>query len=521
MSLVEQRNRFLSFAFASSDVLIETDMEGDVYYTAGASAVLGSPAPEDTHENFSNRLDRTSRPILKALMCGLKPGRRAGPARVSVRGRSARLCGWMLGDDERIRWTLSFDAVDAPEEIEPQAFQGAAESAIAAARELDHPMAMSVLHVSQIEEMQRQIGESAASHLRKAIFAAAFVAVGEFGVVRQVDLNRWALIHTRSADLNALKKEVEGILNDSGFGDSIARIESVADAPELEPEIAVQAFLHAVNMAADSGEALDITSLKDVAAGMMEETTKRMNELRTTIAGRVIEPHAQPIVNLETGEIHHYELLLRLPGGKPISESVGFAESTGLIYEIDLAMTEIAANFLRDDFDRPALAVNLSGKSLTNPAWGKKFLAMLADIKLDRSRLSFELTETATISNIKTANAVIQKIRERGHVVCLDDFGTGAAGFNYLRDFPADIIKIDGSYVRRSEKSERDQKLIKGMIALCSDLNTQTVAEMIESKSCAETMKALGVTYGQGYYFGKPIPLKLLADPRYKATRAA
>jgi EAL domain-containing protein (putative c-di-GMP-specific phosphodiesterase class I) len=521
MSLVEQRNRFLSFAFASSDVLIETDMEGDVCYTAGASAVLGSPAPEDTHENFAKRLDRTSRPILKALMCSLKPGRRAGPARVTIGGRSARLCGWILGDDEKIRWTLSFDAVDAPEEIEPQAFQGAAENAIAAARELDQPMAMSVLHVSQIEDMERQIGDSAASHLRKAIFAAAFVAVGEFGVVRQVDPNRWALIHSRSMDAKALEKEINSILGDSGFKDAVAKIDSVADAPELEPEIAVQAFLHAVNMAADSDEALDITSLKDVAAEMMEETTKRMTELRTTIAGRVIEPHAQPIVDLASGELHHYELLLRLPGGKPISESVGFAESTGLIYEIDLAMTEIAANFLRDDFDRPSLAVNLSGKSLTNPAWGKKFLAMLADIKIDRSRLSFELTETATISNIKTANAVIQKIRERGHTVCLDDFGTGAAGFHYLRDFPADIIKIDGSYVRRAGKSERDQKLIKGMIALCSDLGTQTVAEMIESKSCAENMKALGVTYGQGYYFGKPIPLKKLSDPRFKAIRAA
>ena len=121
--------------------------------------------------------------------------------------------------------------------------------------------------------------------------------------------------------------------------------------------------------------------------------------MRTTIAGRVIEPHAQPVVDLATGEIYHYELLLRLPGGAPVQDSVGFAESTGLIYEIDLAMTEIAATFLRDDFDRPALAVNLSGKSIANTTWSKRFLRMLADIKLDRSRLSFELTETATIKN--------------------------------------------------------------------------------------------------------------------------
>jgi EAL domain-containing protein (putative c-di-GMP-specific phosphodiesterase class I) len=186
-----------------------------------------------------------------------------------------------------------------------------------------------------------------------------------------------------------------------------------------------------------------------------------------------------------------------------------------------MAMTEIAGTFLRDDYDRPALAVNLSGKSLANPNFGKRFLKMLSDLKIDRKKLSFEITETAKISNIKTTNAIIQKIRERGHEVYLDDFGSGASGFGYLRDFPADAIKIDGSYVRRAEKSDRDMTLIKGMADLCKSLGAKTVAEMIETKSQASQMKAIGITYGQGYYFGKPIPLKMLADPRAKTTRAA
>ena len=299
------------------------------------------------------------------------------------------------------------------------------------------------------------------------------------------------------------------------------RVDSIPDAPELEPEIAIQAFLHAVNMAADSANVLDVQSLQKVAAEMMEDTRKRMNEIRATIAGRVIEPHAQAIVELATGKVAHYELLLRLPGGQPVSESVGFAESTGLIYEIDMAMVEIAANFLRDDFDRPALAVNLSGRSLENPTWGKKFLQMLADLRIDRRRLHFELTETATVKNVKAANTVIQKIRERGHRVCLDDFGAGAAGFQYLRDFPADIVKIDGSYVRHQQLSERDTAILQGMVSVCQALKLDTVAEMIQTEQRAKHMQALGVTYGQGYYFGKPLPLKMLSDPRRIPSRAA
>ena len=525
MSLIEQRNRFLSFAFASADILVETDRDCRITYAAGAVAALGAAssggAEDATGSPFESRIDRTSRPILKALMRRLKTGHRLGPVRITVDGREARLSGWLLGDDEHIRWAISFDAVDAPDDIDPQAFERSAESAIASARDAGTEMAMSVLRIDAGDDIERLIGPASAEQLRTSVAASCVLAIGDDGIARQVDAQRTALIHARSVDLAALRAEVEASLASFDLADAKVRIESICDAPELEPEVAVQAFLHAVNEAAESGTALDVISLQETAERMMQETQKRMTELRTTIAGRVIEPHAQPIVDLETGKVHHYELLLRLPGGRPVDESVGFAESTGLIYEIDFAMTEIAAQFLREDFDRPGLAVNLSGKSLTNMAWAKKFLALLADLKIDRSRLIFELTETASVKNIKAANAVIEKIRERGHAVCLDDFGAGAAGFHYLRDFPADIVKIDGSYIRHAERSERDTTLLRGMIDLCNALSTDTVAEMIETEAKAKLMKSLGVRYGQGFYFGKPVPLKTLKDPRINATRAA
>ncbi|WP_417494687.1 EAL domain-containing protein [Maricaulis sp.] len=521
MSLIEQRNRFLSFAFAAADVLVETDLNGMTSYAAGATATLSEPALDSGSFDFSQRLDRTSQAIVKALMRSLKPGRRVGPVRVAVGGREAQLSAWLLGDDDKIRWTLSFHALTAPTELDPQAFARTAQNAISKARESGVPMSMSVLRIDGIEDIDRQVGAKRAEMLRQAIAAECGAAVGTDGLAKRVDPARTALIHPASADLKALCADIEALLGDNRLEKTRVRLESIPDAPELEPDIAIQAFLYAVNQAADSANVLDVTSLQRVATEMLEDTRRRMNEIRATIAGRVIEPHAQPIVSLETGKIEHYELLLRLPGGMPVCDSVNFAEGTGLIYEIDIAMVEIGANFLRDDFDRPALAVNLSGRSLENPAWGKKFLQMLADLRIDRSRLSFELTETASVRNVKAANAIIQKIRERGHKVCLDDFGAGAAGFQYLRDFPADIVKIDGSYVRHPQLGERDTAILKGMVSLCRELKLETVAEMIETEQRAKQMQALGVTYGQGYYFGKPIPLKVLTDPRRKSTRAA
>ena len=524
MSLIEQRNRFLSFAFSAADIMIETDSDGRITYLAGATAALcpsrGAAQGDGIGDTLQSRIDRTSRPVLNALLLRQRAGHRLGPVRITIDGREARIGGWLLNAGERIRWTVSFDAMHAPDDLEPQAFERSAREAIAGARAAGVEMAMSVLRI-ETDELERLIGDASAAGFYQSTLAACAVAIGLDGVARQIDARRFALIHARDADLDALLQEVVTLLAGYGVEDVPVKIESVCDTPELEPEIAVQAFLHAVNSAADSGEALDVVSLQETADRMLEETRRRMTELRTTIAGRVIEPYAQPIIDMQSGKTHHYELLLRLPGGRPVEDSVCFAESTGLIYEIDLAMTEIAATFLRDDFDRPALSVNLSGKSLANVGWARKFLNILSDLKIDRSRLSFELTETATVKNTKAVNAVITKIRERGHAVCLDDFGAGAAGFHYLRDFPADMVKIDGSYVQRAGRSKRDTTLIRGMIDICTALEVDCVAEMIESEASATLMKSLGVRFGQGYYFGKPVPLQNLKDPRINASRVA
>ncbi|MFS2318167.1 EAL domain-containing protein [Maricaulis sp. D1M11] len=522
MSLIEQRNRFLSFAFAASDILVETDLDGVSLYAAGAAGILGEPSLDACQANFIDRLDHTSRPIVRALLRRAQANRRIGPARVTTQGREATLSGWMLDANEgRIRWTLSFDALDAPDELEPERFEVSAADALKASREQGLDMRMSVLRLKGAEGLSKRVGQAAASRLYTAIQGLALEMVGDHGVARQVESLRYALIHTKRADTDGLVRQVKDVLAAEGIDGVTPEIETVRDAPDLEPGLTVQAFLHAVNTAAEDNGNLDIQSLQSVAESMMAETTRRMAELRTTIAGRVMEPYAQPVVDLTTREVHHYELLLRLPGGTPLQDDVGFAESTGLIYEIDMSMTEIAISFLREDFDRPSLAVNLSGKSLCNSAFGKRFLALLADAKIDRSRLCFEITETANITATRTANTIIQRIRERGHAVCLDDFGAGSAGFHYLRDFEVDQVKIDGHYIREMSNSQRERVILQHMIGMCSDLGAETVAEMIETEDQARLLKGMNVTYGQGYLFGRPQPLKDLAKPGANAGRAA
>jgi EAL domain-containing protein (putative c-di-GMP-specific phosphodiesterase class I) len=511
MSLVEQRNRFLSFAFAAADILVETDLDGRTLYSAGATGALGDPRPDQVGDPLEARLDRTSRPLFSALKRGLRPGRRVGPSRVTIGGREARLSGWRLGEDETIRWAISFEAVDAPEELEPEAFASSGNEALQQARDAGESMVMTVMKVDGLEEIDHRLGGERAARVETALTAITQDAVGG-GVSRKVNGGRYALIHDEGVDLNALKESVLELVNANGISPVEVSFQSIEDAPEIVPDVAVEAFLYAVNEAAESPEGLNITSLREAAQSLAKETERKMNALKMTISGRVIEPYAQPIQDLNTNELSHYELLARLPGGKSLSQEVGFAERTGLIYELDFNMAELAINFLSAQGDRPALAVNISGKSLSNPAFGSRLMKMLADAKIDRSRLMFELTETAGVNDVQTANAVLQKIRKRGHKICLDDFGAGAAGFHYLRDFETDYVKIDGRYIQAANRRDRDSVILRSIIKLSADLGCKTIAEMVESEDQAVALRALGADFAQGYLFGKPAPLKDLAD---------
>jgi EAL domain-containing protein (putative c-di-GMP-specific phosphodiesterase class I) len=108
------------------------------------------------------------------------------------------------------------------------------------------------------------------------------------------------------------------------------------------------------------------------------------------------------------------------------------------------------------------------------------------------------------LADLDGANAFLQQLRKRGHKVCLDDFGTGASAFEYLRTLDVDIVKIDGSYIRNASKTPKGADFVRAITALCSSLGVETVAEMVETEEVVKPLIDWGIVYGQGYLFGKP-----------------
>lgn len=151
--------------------------------------------------------------------------------------------------------------------------------------------------------------------------------------------------------------------------------------------------------------------------------------------------------------------------------------------------------------------INLAGSTLNNPDFQKKIKEAVEYFDFPWEKLELEITESSAIGNFNMANEFISWLKEQKIGLALDDFGTGMASFEYLKSLPFDVIKIDGSFVKDMHNDPTDKAVIKYIQEIAQLKGQETVAEYVETKEDVEELKAIGITYGQGYFLGKPRPL--------------
>ena len=240
---------------------------------------------------------------------------------------------------------------------------------------------------------------------------------------------------------------------------------------------------------------------------MIDATHARARAVRAAIAERRFQLVYQPVVDLARRATHHYEALLR-PIATPsqpfrtTQDFVTFAEAVGLSEELDYAVLAQGVAAM-EAAPGASVAVNISGLSFQSPAFRDRMFDHLAGRDV-AGRLLVELTETAEIEDVGSAIETLERLREAGIEVCIDDFGAGAAAFRYLREFRVAYVKIDGSYVRSATRSDRDRSFVASMVDLARSMSARVVAEMIETEDEARLMTSLGIEFGQGWLFGKP-----------------
>jgi EAL domain-containing protein (putative c-di-GMP-specific phosphodiesterase class I) len=392
--------------------------------------------------------------------------------------------------------------------LDNEGFESIVGDTIKLARDLNQDVSLTLVTLPQLDVFERRIGsERTQSFL--AQLGSIFRALAVNDCSARLGPDRFGMLQDAecSGDVAA---DVAQIARDADPHGEGLFVESEEDA--------ARALLYTVGQFASDNET-NFTTLKEALVSLTKDSADRIARIRNAIAAGHSCIVAQPVVNLETRAICHYELLSRFEKDQSPYDDVVFAEKIGIIHELDHALCEYAARYVASPQGRDiSLAVNISGRSVVNRAFAQKLLALAKANSKHSSQLIFEITETMAVQDFAFANNLIQALRRMGFRVCLDDFGSGAASFQYLRQLDVDFIKIDGEYVRQVLSTPREAAILKSIISLARELATGVIAEQIETPIQVQRLRALGCIFGQGFLFGRPASLPVLEDSHGKKS---
>ena len=244
--------------------------------------------------------------------------------------------------------------------------------------------------------------------------------------------------------------------------------------------------------------------------GRTLEIERRIREALKTDA---VFFHLQPQYDISK-KLRGFEALARLMDaeGKPISpmEFIPVAEQTGLVDEIDMCVFHRAAKFLEDAAKKGrtdiSISVNISVKHLLKNDFLDEIKEILSTYEIKPSNLEIEITESVMIDSVERAKKTIEDVKGLGIQVAIDDFGTGYSSLSYLHNFPANLLKVDKSFIDTIGQGESSRKYVESIISIGHVLGMEVISEGVEEEEQLAILKEIGCDFIQGFIWGRPLP---------------
>lgn len=252
-----------------------------------------------------------------------------------------------------------------------------------------------------------------------------------------------------------------------------------------------------------------ITNVDTITHQEMLEYAKNLElsqRLQLAFADNRIYPHYQPILNIDTGKIEKYEVLLRVEDldGQIMnpSEFLDVLKNMSIYPEVTkMVVLEAFEKFKDETYD---FSVNLSFRDIINEHTSDMIENVIKNNQHIAKRLTFELLEYEAVLNFARVSQFFAKIKNYEVKVALDDFGAGYSNFMDIFKLEIDFIKIDGSIVQDILEDKKSQVLIKSIQNIADEIGAKTIAEYVSSTKIFEAVKLIGVNYAQGYFIGEP-----------------
>ena len=516
------RARLLGFAFTNADFLFEMDARGTILFAAGAANDLVRESGEALVGRPAGKLFKPSEGIKFATVAkALQSGDRAGPIKLTLAtGTEANLAMFRLPDNgANISCTLARPGSRAPSaQTDPRTGLASRDGFMAAAERATDKDQLTLVNIPGLPDLCAQLPPDKADALMQRI-GESLKTSGATATGQLSDTSFGAVAPATRGSLGLVKKITEAIAAGGQKAPKISESRLGLIGAGLTTEQRLLALRFAMEQFARKGK---IEGDGDIAAAftaMMDETQLRLNDMMRTLDNGAFEMAYQPISDLATGKLSHYEALARFTdgGGKGnTGDTVKFIEALGIANVFDLAVANKALTEIEKGDAH--IAFNVSGATIASPASFGMLAALLARRRKLAPRTLIEITETAAITDLDAAGKALQALRDMGYRVGLDDFGAGAASINYLHAFPVDFVKFDGAMIQKIGTSKRDDALLAGLAKLCDELGVTTIAEWIESEAMAKAAHALGFHHGQGKWFGAPL-LEIPVTPHVPGRR--
>jgi EAL domain-containing protein (putative c-di-GMP-specific phosphodiesterase class I) len=502
----DSHERFVAFAFAGAELLIEADLDATITYATGAfPSRYGKPAEAFIGSPVSALFAPSCQEEVELALALLRQRGRLMPmtVRLADARRSAMAFAGILLPARRRAPSLCLTLSRLPEPgdtlSKPAGVLGFARAASGFLRQ-GRTQKMLLLEVDKGSPPV----ETACGILRALEQLAPDAQTSELAPGRIGVLPGDAGADTLS-DLGVLR----GALRDGGVDGSFTSVALDVSGQGLAPSQAAHTLRQALATFARKGvDGLNEAGFTTDLAGYIKQAGRKADILRRVMLEGRYTFHYQPIVLLSTRQTHHHEALIRpaaipeLPLSGP-QEFVMLVEALGLAAELDLRVAQAVCATAYHRNTR--IAFNISGHSVQAPRARQRLLRLLAVDKATAAGLVIvEVTETAEIQDLDEARQTAKALRELGVTFCLDDFGAGAADMRLLRALTPDIVKVDGAYVSGIATSTRDRAFIAGMVEMVKAVGAKLVAERVETEAEAAVLAELGVELGQGWLFGRP-----------------
>ena len=530
-----ERDRFVGFAFAAADLLVEIDDTGTIRFASGTIAGLTSGSRSDLEgRKLLSIIAPQERGLARELISLLDRGNRFQPARVCLNtGASTPLFAFMGGcrlPSAPGRTFLSFSltslSATGPAPM-PRTAPGANRPATvpAKARKAEDQK-LTMLVVKGLAGLRARSDAKAVDTFLEKLSLYLRASSPDGRAPTALGEDKLAVVPGKGADGDRIREGVQKIV-DQESGDSplvdVTALTINLDAGDLSEADAVRALIYAIDKFTTLPQArYTVAAITKGAQAILDETLPRVADLRATIEHRAFDVVFQPIVDLTGEKVHHFEALTRIENFESPGELMAFAEQLGMAGDFDLAVCQKVMEMLSEQARAghdARVAVNLSARSLESNLFIDELERVIAPFGNWNRRLMFELTETVKVGDIAELNKKLQMIRRGGQKICLDDVGASSTSFESLHGLQVDFVKIDGRQVRGAIADARHLAVLKSIVDVCRELDVETIAEHIEDERAAAVMRGLGIRFGQGYHFGRPAPE--LGDARAKSAKSS